>query len=98
MRYTIKNLRALVEKASEFWPLEEVNGRGNNDRFGISRRSSSYYPGATTQVVMYFPHSTGECNLTYWEKPIYAALDFYNWLENEYKGEDEKLMELAKLA
>ena len=97
MRYTIKNLRTLVEKANEFWPLDKPNGRGNNDRFGISRRSSYCYPGATTQVVMYSPGSTGECNLTYWEKPIYAALDFYNWLENEYRGEDEKLMELALL-
>lgn len=98
MRYTIKNLRAMVEKANEFWPLEEVNGRGNYDRFGISRRGSDCYPGATTQVVMYSPHSTGEANLTGWCTPSYVAVDFLNWLYSEHRGEHEKLAELMNLA
>lgn len=97
MRYTVKNLRAVVEKANEFWPLEEPNGRGNYERFGIGRRGSDCYPGATTQVVMFWPHETCESDITNWRTPSTAAYEFYRYLRGKYCNEPEKLLIICEL-
>lgn len=98
MRYTIKNLRAMIEQANEFWPLEELNGYGYLGRFDISRRGSDCYPGATTQVVMYYPGKTCQNDITGWGTPSVAAYEFYRYLSGKYCNEQEKLLIMRELA
>ena len=75
-RFTITNLRAIVEEANENYPLAEPNGYGDNHRFTIYRAYGH------CRVDMLKPGSTGHMPVSDFGTAREAANSFRSFLAN----------------
>lgn len=73
-RYTVTNLRAFVNDVNEKYPLDEPNGYGNFNRFGIYAAYGKFC------VVEQLPHSTGHREVTHHGSARQAAMEFTEYL------------------
>ena len=71
-RFTITNLRAIVDEANEAYPLSEPNGYGDNHRFTIYRAYGR------SRVDMLTPGSTGHTPVSDFGTAREAA-DSFRW-------------------
>ena len=75
-RFTITNLRAIVEEANEAYPLSEPNGYGDNRRF------IAYRAYGKSRVDMLKPGSTGHIPVSDFGTAREAAESFRCFMAN----------------
>ena len=75
-RFTITNLRAIVNEANEAYPLSEPNGYGDNDRFTVYRAYGR------SRVDMLEPGSTGHMPVSDFGSAREAAESFRWFMTN----------------
>ena len=78
MRYTVTNLRAFVEDANGKYPLEEPNGYGTYERFGINKAYGAF------RIVEFITNSTGQRDVTRRGSSRECALEFTNYLMENF--------------
>ena len=73
-RYTVTNLRAVIDDANGKYPLDEPNGYGNFNRFNIYKAYGKYC------IVEQRPHSTGHREITHHGSAREVAAEFTEYL------------------
>ena len=77
-RFTITNLRALVDEANECYPLHEQNGYGDYRRFTVYRAYGC------SRVDMLTPGSTAHLPVSDFGTAREAAESFNSWILNNH--------------
>jgi hypothetical protein len=74
MRYTITNLRKFIDDVNGKYPLDEPNGYGTYERFGINKAYGAY------RIVEYCPGETSQRDRTLRGSARECALEFTNYM------------------